>query len=75
MRRPATGPNAFAFDDVEGCGHVRARLTPACSAALPQIRTNSIPRPPRDFYFRFRVIKPVSRLSRAGLTVLPRSLS
>ena len=72
MRRPAKGPNAF--DDVEGCGHVRARLTPPRSAALPKIRTNSIPRLSRDFYFHFRMIKPVSRLSRAGLTVLSRSL-
>lgn len=72
MQCPATGRSFI--DCVDSLGRLRAWLTPSfCAASLP-IQTISIPRLPRDFYFRFRVIKPVSRLSRAGFTLLSRSL-
>lgn len=72
MQCPARG-HSF-IDCVDSLGRLRARLTLSFSAASLPIQTNSIPRSPRDFYFHFRVIEPVSRLSRAGLTLLSRSL-
>jgi hypothetical protein len=62
------------IDCVDSLGRLRTGLTPSFSAASLPIQPNSIPRPPRDFYFHLRVIKPVSRLSRAGLTLLSRSV-
>jgi hypothetical protein len=68
---PAKGGSFI--DCVDSLAPLRSVLTPYFSAAFFPIQTNSIPRSPRDFYFRFRVIKPVSRLLRTGLALLSRS--
>ena len=61
------------IDCLDSLGRRRGEVTSAFSAPSLPIQNNSIPRPPRDFYFHFRVIEPVSRLSRAGLALLSRS--
>lgn len=71
MQCPAKGRGFI--DCVKSLAPQYARLTPPFSAASLPVQTNSIPCPPRDFYFHFRVIKPVSRLTRASLTLPSRS--
>lgn len=71
MQCPATGHKFI--DRVDSLGRPRAGLTPSFAEPSLSIQTKSIPRLPRDFYFHFRAIEPVSRFSRAGPTPLSRS--
>ena len=72
MQRPATVDGSTGRAD--SLGLLRAGITPSNGSPLP-IKTNSIPRPSRDFYFHFREIEPAPRCARAGLTVSSRSHS
>ena len=71
MQSPAIGHRLF--DRVDSLGRRRVGLPSCfCATSIP-IQAHSVPRLPRDFYFHFRVIKPESCRSGAGLTPLSRS--
>ena len=71
MNCPATGRSFF--DLVDSLGRLRAGLPSLVCAASTTEQIHSVPRLPRDFYFRFSVNHASNANRHAGSTLLSRS--